>query len=145
MSHARYDCGPGCPVEAALEMIGGKWKGSILWLLAEAPARFNVLRRLLGDPPARSLSDQLQALEEDGLILRTVGSGRPPAVTYALSAKGERLRPLLDALADLGVAHLMERGVALPDDRATRARIRALGDASVADRVCGDEVKDHAQ
>ncbi|MEM6422799.1 MAG: helix-turn-helix domain-containing protein [Pseudomonadota bacterium] len=122
MAHERYDCGPGCPVAATIDLIGGKWKGSILWLLLEGPTRFNVLRRLLGDPAARSLSDQLQELEGSGLVARAVEDGRPPAVTYALTQRGERLRPVLEAMADFGVMRLVEEGRAMPDDRGTRAR-----------------------
>ncbi len=126
MTHERYDCGPGCPVAATLDLIGGKWKGSILYLLAEAPARFNVLRRLMGDPPARSLSDQLKELEAARLVRRRVEDASPPAVIYALTARGESLRPVLAALADWGVARLVEEGRALPDDRAVRERVRRL-------------------
>lgn len=127
MRHDRYDCGPHCPVAACLDVIGGRWKGSILWLLGQGPARFNVLRRLLGDPPARSLADQLQVLEADGLVLRHVDeAARPPAVTYALTATGERLRPILDAMADWGLRRLVETGAVLPDDRDVRTRARAF-------------------
>ncbi|MEM9782655.1 MAG: helix-turn-helix domain-containing protein, partial [Pseudomonadota bacterium] len=124
--HRRYDCGPHCPVAATMDRLSGKWAGSILFLLAEAPARFNVLRRLLGDLPARSLTDQLLALEERGLVSRSVGAGRPPAVTYALTEEGARLLPVLEAMADYGVGWLVRSGIDMPDDRSTRTRRDAL-------------------
>ncbi len=45
--YASYDCSKGCPVEAALEIIGGKWKGLALYHLMDGPVRFNALRREL--------------------------------------------------------------------------------------------------
>ncbi|MEM6547413.1 MAG: helix-turn-helix domain-containing protein [Pseudomonadota bacterium] len=111
---------------ACLDLVGGKWRGSILFLLLQGATRFNAMRRLLGDPPARSLSDQLKALESHGLITRNVGSGNPPEVSYDLTARGETLRPVLTALADWGLGRMLEEGAALPHDRLTRQRAAEL-------------------
>lgn len=107
--YERYDCSEGCPVEAALELIGGKWKGLALYHLLEGPMRFNALKRRMGDVTQRMLTKQLRELEADGLIVRTVYPVVPPKVEYALTAKGEDLRAVILALRDWGLRH------ALPD------------------------------
>ncbi|MEM9724762.1 MAG: helix-turn-helix domain-containing protein [Pseudomonadota bacterium] len=103
----RYDCSDGCPVEAALEQIAGKWKGLALYHLTDGSKRFNELKRLAGTVTQRTLTKQLRELEADGLISRTVYAVVPPKVEYALTAKGEALAPLLMALRDWGVEHAL--------------------------------------
>ncbi len=126
MAHARYDCGPGCPVAASLDVIGGKWKGSILYLLLDGPVRFNALQRLLGEVATRTLSLALRDLERDGLVTRRVIDGAPPGVEYALSEVGETLAPALLALRDWGVRRLVAISADLPQDREIRRLARAV-------------------
>lgn len=95
MAHDRYDCSPGCPVEATLKMIGGKWKGVALYHLLDGPLRFNKLKRRLSDVTQRMLTRQLRELESAGLVDRTIYAEVPPRVDYRLSAKGETLRPIV--------------------------------------------------
>ncbi|MEM1045931.1 MAG: helix-turn-helix domain-containing protein [Pseudomonadota bacterium] len=102
-----YDCSQGCPVEAALELIGGKWKGLALFHLMEGPVRFNALKRQMGDVTQRTLTKQLRELEADGLVLRTVYPVVPPKVEYTLTAKGESLRPIILALRQWGADHAL--------------------------------------
>jgi DNA-binding HxlR family transcriptional regulator len=99
--HASY-CGAGCPVEAALEVIRGKWQGGILYHLAGGPRRFADLERLMPDVTQRILIKALRELEADGIVVRTVTPLVPPRVDYALSARGETLRPVFASLADWG-------------------------------------------
>ncbi len=102
MRHERYDCSSGCPVEAALELFGGKWKGIALYHLLDGTLRFNELKRKVGSVTQRMLTKQLRELEEDGLISRKVYAEVPPKVEYRLTEKGKSLRPILLALEKWG-------------------------------------------
>ncbi|WP_244469051.1 winged helix-turn-helix transcriptional regulator, partial [Afipia felis] len=75
----------GCAVEVTLGLIDGNWKGVILFHLQEGLLRFGELRRKMPGITQRMLTKQLRALEEDGLITRTVYPEVPPRVEYALS------------------------------------------------------------
>jgi DNA-binding HxlR family transcriptional regulator len=94
----RYDCSGGCPVEAALEQIAGKWKGSIIYHLMDQTLRFNELSRRVGDVTQRSLTKQLRQLEADGIVRREVFAVVPLRVDYSLTDKGQRLRDVIEAL-----------------------------------------------
>ena len=93
------------PVAANVEIIGGKWKPTILFHLKDHPRRFNELRRLIPTIIQRMLTLQLRALEADGIIARTVHDTVPPAVKYAFTGHGLTLGPLLDAMQDWGKAY----------------------------------------
>ncbi|MGI9507484.1 MAG: winged helix-turn-helix transcriptional regulator [Geminicoccaceae bacterium] len=101
--HDSYDCSEGCPVEAALEMIGGKWKGLSLYHLMDGAVRFNELKRQLGSVTQRMLTKQLRELEADSLVKRKVYPVVPPKVEYSLTERGESLRPIIMALREWGV------------------------------------------
>lgn len=101
-----------CPLEAALHVIGGRWKGVVLYQLhMKGTLRFSELRRLL---PARltkqGLTNQLRELEIDGVIHREVHAVMPPRVEYSLAPLGEKLRPLLPGLCDWGAGYLDSLG-----------------------------------
>lgn len=97
---------PWCPVAATIEMIGGKWKPTILLHLKDGPRRFNELRRLMPDITQRVLTLQLRALEADGIITRTIHDPEPPQIVeYAFAERGRTLGPILDALVDWGEAY----------------------------------------
>jgi DNA-binding HxlR family transcriptional regulator len=95
-----------CPVEAALEVIGGKWKPLILWELGEDVLRFSELQRALPGVNAKMLTKQLRELEEDGIVSRTVYPEVPPRVEYAMTGFGKTLVPILQALCDWGSRYL---------------------------------------
>lgn len=103
--HSRFDCNPGCSVEAALSLIDGKWKGVILYRLLGGSVRFNALRRLIPGVTQRMLTNQLRELEADGLVIRTVFPGVPPEVEYSLSPLGTTMAPILEALKVWGNEH----------------------------------------
>ena len=104
----RYDCSGGCPVEAGLEQISGKWKGLVIYHLLGGTMRFNELSRALGTVTQRSLTKQLRELESDGLISRQVYAEVPPRVEYSLTEKGEKALPIIRALSQWGFEHVLE-------------------------------------
>jgi DNA-binding HxlR family transcriptional regulator len=95
-----------CTVEAALDVIGGKWKPLILWHLGEEVMRFGELQKGLPGVNAKMLTKQLRELEEDGVIKRTVYPEVPPRVEYTITDFGKTLIPLLQALCEWGAHYL---------------------------------------
>ena len=104
-----YDCSAGCPVEASLEIIGGKWKGLALYHLLGGTKRFSELKRLSGQVTQRMLTKQLRELEADGIIARKVYAVVPPKVEYSLTDKGRELGPVLVALREWGMANALPK------------------------------------
>jgi DNA-binding HxlR family transcriptional regulator len=93
---------PGCPVEATLVVMGGKWKGVILFHLLEGTMRFNELMRRIPNVTQRMLTRQLRELEAAGLVRRTIYPVMPPRVEYELSDLGLSLEPVVRAMRDWG-------------------------------------------
>lgn len=103
--HALSDAAA-CPMEVALDIVGGKWKGVILFRLTEGPVRFNTLHRAICRITARSLTQALRELEADGMVRRTVFPTIPPQVDYALTDRARALLPVLNGLMDWSSAHV---------------------------------------
>jgi len=101
-------CGFGCPVEAALDLVGGKWKGVILYYLRGETRRFNELRRLIPGVSQRMLTKQLRELEANRIVHRKIYRQVPPKVEYSLTSFGETLIPIMQALEKWGVEYLKE-------------------------------------
>lgn len=95
-----------CPVEATIELIGGKYKSVILWHLIDGKKRFSELKRLLPKATEKMLAQQLRDLESDGLVIRTVYPVVPPKVEYSLSELGRTIIPVLDAMCGWGEGYL---------------------------------------
>ena len=104
--HENYEL-PACPVEATLEMIGGKWKGVILYYLLEERLRFSELKRRIGCVTQRMLTKQLRELEACGLVERTVYPEVPPRVEYEVTPTGKTLEPIVMALKKWGEQHAL--------------------------------------
>ncbi len=95
-----------CPVEATLELIGGKYKALILWHLAEGKLRFSELRKVITTATPKMLTQQLRELEAQQLIHREVYPVIPPKVEYSLTETGLSLMPILVAMRDWGASYL---------------------------------------
>lgn len=95
-----------CPVEATLELIGGKYKALILWHLADSKLRFSELRKLIHNATPKMLTQQLRELEKDNLVSREVFPVIPPKVEYSLTELGKSLMPILVAMRDWGAGYL---------------------------------------
>ncbi|MGI8646801.1 MAG: transcriptional regulator [Acidimicrobiales bacterium] len=91
-----------CTVEAAMEVLGGKWKLVILRHLLLGTQRFGELHRTMSGITPRMLTRQLRELETDGLVLRTVYAQVPPKVEYSVTEIGESLHDIADRLQAWG-------------------------------------------
>lgn len=101
-----------CPVEAVVDIIGGKWKARILRVLAVGPRTFGSLRKQLAGITQQVLSAQLKSLEADGLVARDRNGERAiSGSTYRLTDEAKTLLPVLDALARWGTERLRRRGL----------------------------------
>ena len=101
-----------CPVSAALQVIGGRWKILIIYNLFEGMARFTELQRATGGISKRVLAQQLRQLEHDGIVARKAYDQSPPRVEYALTEFGRTLEPVMDLLCAWG--ERFERRIATP-------------------------------
>ena len=95
-----------CPVEATLDLIGGKYKALILWHLSDGTLRFSELRNRIPKATPKMLTQQLRELEADDLVHREVYPVIPSKVEYSLTATGRSLMPILVAMRDWGAAYL---------------------------------------
>ncbi|KYG93148.1 helix-turn-helix domain-containing protein [Paenibacillus jamilae] len=91
-----------CPVEFTLDVIGGKWKGIILYHLMYGTKRFSDFRRICPGITQRMLTLQLRELEEDGVVHREVYQQVPPKVEYSLTEFGKTLIPIINLMKDWG-------------------------------------------
>ncbi|WP_217562525.1 helix-turn-helix domain-containing protein [Paenibacillus sp. GbtcB18] len=94
------------PVEATLEVIGGKWKVVILCYLTKGTRRTGQLKRLMPGITQKMLTQQLRELENDGIIRRVIYNQVPPRVEYSLTEYGQTLSETLDALCKWGETHI---------------------------------------
>ena len=101
----------------AIELIGRRWTGAIVFLLLRSRCRFATLRDAIPDITERMLSERLQELEEEGVVERTVVPETPVRVEYALTKKGRDLAAAIDAMAAWA-----ERWVVLDAPRGSRRR-----------------------
>jgi DNA-binding HxlR family transcriptional regulator len=109
-----------CPAELTLQIIGGRWKGLILWHLLFSSRRFGELRKIVSEGTItqvskispKILSQQLKELENDGIIVRSDHSTKKKAhVEYAMSEKGRTLQPILESIYDWGMVERERLGI----------------------------------
>ncbi|MBQ1098910.1 helix-turn-helix transcriptional regulator [Streptomyces sp. b94] len=96
-----------CGVDAAMDVIGGKWKVLILWALGEGVHRFGALRRALPGVTEKVLAAQLREMEADGIVHREEYREVPPRVEYSLTARGVALNEALAPLGAWGEANVL--------------------------------------
>ena len=82
----------------AVELVGKRWTGAILFVLMDGPARFSEVKQLVPDLSDRLLSERMKELEAEGIVCRSVVDETPVRVEYALTVKGEALEPAVRAL-----------------------------------------------
>ena len=95
------------PIEATMDIIGGKWKPLVIYQLKDGTLRFNeIVSRVTPKITQRMLTKELREMETDGLVIRKVYPQVPPKVEYSLTEKAESLIPILDQLCDWGSEHM---------------------------------------
>jgi DNA-binding HxlR family transcriptional regulator len=98
-----------CGLEAALSVIGGRWKFLIIWQLAGQPRRFGELRRLVAGITEKMLIQGLKELEKDGVVKRKDFREVPPRVEYSLAERGVELANVLRPLCEWGTANFNDQ------------------------------------
>ena len=98
--------GYNCPVEATIQLIGGKYKAVILWHLMGKTLRYSELHKQMPKATDKMLAQQLRELEKDGLINRKVYPVIPSKTEYSLTDFGKSLTPILDELCKWGEDYL---------------------------------------
>ena len=93
-------------VEAAVNVIGGKWKLLIALVLRDGKLRYSEILKKLPSISEKMLVKQLRELESDGIITRTVYPVVPPKVEYSLTEAGEKLLVVLKILGFWGIKYL---------------------------------------
>ena len=93
---------PECPVATTVQLIGNKWKLLIIRNLLDRPQRFTELKNGVPGISQKVLTDNLRAMEADGIVSREVFAEVPPRVIYSLTDIGQSLLPIIDAMADWG-------------------------------------------
>ncbi len=104
-----------CPVDAAMAVIEGRWKSTIICLLARSGGmRFSELQKSIGNVTARILTKQLKELVDDNMVYKDSPEGRNTGV-YRLTEKGLSICPILQELGKWGAEHQMIE-VIIPKD-----------------------------
>jgi DNA-binding HxlR family transcriptional regulator len=102
-----------CPVTATMEVIGGKWKILIMYLISNDINRFGKMSMMLKGISKQMLTSQLRELEQDGIIERKIYAEIPPRVEYFLTAKGKSLLPIIAMMKEWGLAYVKEEELQL--------------------------------
>ena len=121
MRQQTYSCG----LDASLDVIGGKWKGLILWALRSEAHRFGELRRVVEGISEKMLIQHLKEMEADGIVKRRDFKEVPPRVEYALTPFGQSLYAALAPLCEWGTLH-MKRIEARKEATEAKTRQKAL-------------------
>jgi DNA-binding HxlR family transcriptional regulator len=96
----------GCPVQATINTVSGKWKVLAIWHLGFGAKRFAELRKLLPGVSAKVLTAQLRGLERDGVVQREFKRASPPQTSYRLTKAGDDLLDPMTELCHWGTRYL---------------------------------------
>lgn len=103
-----------CPIEAAMDIVGGKYKAIILYQLMDSTLRYNEIQKEIPQATPKMLSQQLKELEADGIINRVLYPVVPPKTEYSLTELGKTLVPIIKALCDWGERYFDMLGIPNP-------------------------------
>lgn len=103
-----------CPIEAAMDIVGGKYKAIILYHLMDATLRYNEIQKEIPQATPKMLSQQLKELEADGIINRVLYPVVPPKTEYSLTELGKTLVPIIKDLCDWGEHYFDMLGIPNP-------------------------------
>lgn len=95
----------GLCVAYASKIISSKWTPMLLYALYNGKHRFGELQEAVGGVNPRTLSARLNALEQEGIIVKSAYTETPPRVDYRLTRKGEDLLPILESMIVWGQKH----------------------------------------
>ncbi len=97
-----------CPVSFTMNIIGGKWKPSIIRMIRTDRNRYSLMLKDMHDISKQTLTNQLRELEIDGIIERTVFAEIPPRVEYSITPYGMTLFPIIDIMSQWALEHMPE-------------------------------------
>lgn len=100
-----------CPLEATMDIIGGKYKGVIIGHLIDKTLRYSELQKLISHATPKMLIQQLKELESDGIIQRKLYPVVPPKTEYSLTERGKTLIPAIVELNRWGINYLKEENI----------------------------------
>lgn len=117
---------PLCPIGSCMSVLGGAWTPNVIWYLSGGPRRFSELASDMKPISAKMLSQRLKALEEKGVLTRTVMDTSPPSVEYALTDLGREIVPAIEAIARVGykLRAMQETKAGLPKRLAPSRQLR---------------------
>lgn len=98
-----------CPLSSCMSLLGGAWTVNIIWYLSEEPRRFSELKSDLKGISSKVLSARLKKMENDGVVARTEVKSSPPTIEYSLTKMGNKLKPAIEAIVQVGHELKMSR------------------------------------
>lgn len=98
-----------CPVGYCMNIIGGKWKPSIIYMIRTNRNRYSLLLKNITEISKQTLTNQLRELEKDGIIERTIYPEIPPRVEYKITPYGKTLLPIIDSMSKWAQKHMPKK------------------------------------
>ena len=98
-----------CPVGYCMNIIGGKWKPSIIYMIRTDRNRYSLLLKNITEISKQTLTNQLRELEKDGIIERIIYPEIPPRVEYKITPYGKTLLPIIDSMSNWAQKHMPKK------------------------------------